>query len=40
MPRFTEDDRVRVDIPDISDPDHDEYHGEHGEIEAILEDEE
>ena len=32
-------DRVRVDIPDETDPDHDQYHGEHGEVVEILEDE-
>ena len=32
-------DRVRVDIPDETDPDHDRYHGEHGRIVDILEDE-
>jgi hypothetical protein len=30
---------VRVDIPDENDPDHDRYHGEHGQIVDILEDE-
>ena len=32
-------DRVRVDIPDETDPDHDRYHGEHGQVVDILEDE-
>ena len=32
-------DRVRIDIPDETDPDHDRYHGEHGRIIDILEDE-
>ena len=32
-------DRVRIDIPDETDPDHDWYHGEHGRIVDILEDE-
>ena len=32
-------DRVRIDIPDETDPDHDRYHGEHGRIADILEDE-
>lgn len=32
-------DRVRVDIPDETDPDHDQYHGEHGKVVEILEDE-
>jgi len=30
-------DRVRVDIPDETDPDH-RYHGEHGEVVNILDD--
>lgn len=38
MRRFTEGDRVRVDIPDETDPDHDAYHGVHGTITTILED--
>ena len=32
-------DRVRIDIPNQTDPDHDRYHGEHGQIIDILEDE-
>lgn len=32
-------DRVRIDLPDETDPDHDRYHGEHGQIVDILEDE-
>jgi ribosomal protein L21E len=38
MEQFTEGDRVRVDIPDTTDPDHEPYHGEHGTIIALLED--
>lgn len=38
MPRFTEGDRVRVDLPDENDPDHDRYHGLHGTVIAIVED--
>ncbi len=38
MPPFTEGDRVRVDIPNQTDPDHDRYHGRHGTIVEILED--
>ena len=38
MTQFIEGDRVRVDIPDESDPDHDEYHGEHGTVVDVLED--
>ena len=32
-------DRIRVDIPDETDPDHEQYHGEHGQIAETLEDE-
>ena len=32
-------DRVRIDIPDETDPDHDRYHGEHGRIVDVLADE-
>lgn len=38
MRRFDIGDRVRVDIPDTSDPDHQRYHGCTGEITEILED--
>lgn len=38
MQRFSEGDRVRIDIPDETDPDHDRYHGVHGTIIAVLED--
>lgn len=38
MSQFVEGDRVRVDIPAKSDPDHEQYHGWHGEIVDILED--
>ncbi len=38
MPRFSEGDRVRIDIPDQSDPDHEPYHGVHGEIITTLSD--
>jgi len=37
--RFSDGDRVRIDIPDETDPDHDQYHGQHGLITDILEDE-
>jgi hypothetical protein len=33
-----EGDRTRVDIPDETDPDHDAYHGLHGTIVDVLED--
>lgn len=39
MPEHDVGDRVRIDIPDKTDPDHDRYHGEHGRITKILEDE-
>jgi ribosomal protein L21E len=38
MQRFSEDDRVRVDIPDETDPDHERYHGVQGTVVAVLED--
>jgi ribosomal protein L21E len=36
--QFEEGDRVRIDIPDKTDPDYDRLHGRYGEIVAILED--
>lgn len=38
MPRFEEGDRVRVDIPNETDPDHDELHGKHGTVVELLSD--
>jgi len=38
MKEFEEGDRVRVDIPDVTDPDHEQYHGEHGTVRALIED--
>ncbi|MFC4540800.1 hypothetical protein ACFO5R_02515 [Halosolutus amylolyticus] len=38
MQRFSVDDRVRIDIPDETDPDYELYHGEHGRITAVLTD--
>ena len=38
MSGFTTGDRVRVDIPDTTDPDHDRYHGLHGTVVEVLED--
>jgi ribosomal protein L21E len=38
MERFSKGDRVRIDIPDETDPDHQEYHGEHGRVVAVLSD--
>lgn len=37
MARYSKGNRVRIDIPDERDPDHDQYHGEHGIIVDILE---
>lgn len=36
MQSFSKGDRVRIDIPDETDPDHQEYHGVHGRIVAVL----
>jgi len=30
MTEFSTGDTVRIDIPDETDPDHDQYHGDHG----------
>jgi hypothetical protein len=30
--------RVRIDIPDETDPDHEMYHGKHGEILVVISD--
>ena len=38
MERYTEGDRVRVDIPDETDPDHERYHGREGTVTAVLSD--
>jgi ribosomal protein L21E len=38
MQYFSKGDRVRIDIPDETDPDHHEYHGKHGQIVAVLTD--
>jgi len=38
MDEITGGDRVRVDIPDTTDPDHEFYHGEHRTILATLSD--
>lgn len=38
MKTFDESDRVRIDIPDTTDPDHDQYHGVHGTIVEVLHD--
>ena len=36
MQRFSEGDRVRIDIPDETDPDHNQYYGEHGHAVTVL----
>ena len=36
--QFEEGDRMRIDIPDETDPDYNRLHGRHGEIIAIVED--
>jgi hypothetical protein len=38
MKRFDEGDRVRLDLPDETDPGHDRLHGLHGQVVEILED--
>lgn len=37
MQQFGKGDRVRIDIPDETDPDH-TYHGAHGRVTAVLSD--
>lgn len=36
--RFSIGDRVRIDIPDVTDPDHSRLHGEHGRVIEIIRD--
>jgi len=38
MKRFEEGDRVRIDIPDETDPDFDRYHGERGSVLEVIND--
>lgn len=38
MQRFTEGDRIRVDIPELDDPDHEPFHSRHGEVVDNLSD--
>jgi len=38
MQRFEVDDRIRVDIPDETDPDHEQYHGVLGTVMEVLKD--
>ncbi|MFC7043852.1 hypothetical protein [Halonotius sp. GCM10025705] len=39
MTAFSTGDTVRIDIPDETDPDHDQYHGDHGHIIDVVKDE-
>lgn len=39
MKRFSEGDRVRIDIPDERDPNYDTFHGEQGTVVNVLPDE-
>ena len=36
--RFSKGDRVRIDIPNETDPEHKEFYGEHGHVKAVLSD--
>lgn len=38
MQEFSRGDRVRIDIPDETDLDHQAYHGQHGRIVSVLND--
>lgn len=38
MQHISEGGRVRIDIPDETDPDHQKYHGRHGEVVVVLSD--
>lgn len=38
MQEFAVGDWVRVDIPDVTDPDHERYHGAHGRVVELLDD--
>lgn len=38
MNRFSVGERVRIDIPDETDPDHDRLHGREGTIVEVIED--
>jgi len=38
MQHFSKGDRVRIDIPDETDPDHEQYHGVHGHVVRVLTD--
>lgn len=39
MPEYHAGNRVRIDIPDATNRNHDQYHGKHGQIVEILKDE-
>jgi ribosomal protein L21E len=36
--RFSPGNRVRIDIPDETDPDHERYHGDHGTVVSVMDD--
>jgi len=36
--RFTAGDKVRIDIPDEADPDHETYHDRRGEVVDVIDD--
>jgi hypothetical protein len=38
MSEFGQGDRVRIDIPDEADPDHERFHGHHGTIIKMISD--
>jgi hypothetical protein len=38
MSEFGQGDRVRIDIPDKTDPDHAHFHGQHGAIVKMISD--
>lgn len=38
MQGFVEGDTVRIDIPDLDDPDHEPFHGRHGVVVDVLQD--
>lgn len=38
MKRFSKGDRVRIDIPDVDDPDYESFHGEEGTVSNVITD--
>ncbi|QGA81987.1 hypothetical protein [Halomicrobium sp. LC1Hm] len=38
MSEYDTGDRVRIDIPNAADPDHERLHGEHGEVVEVIDD--